>query len=136
MYRACIAIVDASRARLFTFERISDGDGLRENMIEQRDLVSLERRDGDPHRDSHTEEVERRFATRIVDEIAEVIRSPQTNRLVICASPHMLGKLRDARGATFNKLELEEVARDLVTLSPAALREHLTAYGVLPAAAP
>lgn len=136
MYRACIAIVDASRARLFTFERISDSNGMRENLIEQRDLISPERRDRDTHRDAHTEEIEKRFAHRVVDQIADVVRTPETRRLIICASPHMLGELRDARRTQFDKLEIEEVARDLVNLSPAALREHLAAYGVLPAAAP
>jgi hypothetical protein len=41
MYRACIAVVDASRARLFTYERSNDADG-HEELAELTDLVFVQ----------------------------------------------------------------------------------------------
>jgi hypothetical protein len=43
MYRTCIAVVDATRARLFTLERTSDAEGLHEELSERRDLVNIAR---------------------------------------------------------------------------------------------
>jgi hypothetical protein len=53
MYRACIAIVDATRARLFTFERATEPDAMRDELHEHTDLANpalraagIPRRDG------------------------------------------------------------------------------------------
>jgi hypothetical protein len=44
MYRACIALVDAARARLLTFERMTAGTDLREELVERTDFMSPQRR--------------------------------------------------------------------------------------------
>jgi hypothetical protein len=44
MYRACIALVDATRARLFALDRVSDGADTYEELAERtvpRELVKL-----------------------------------------------------------------------------------------------
>lgn len=155
MYRACIAIVDASRARLFTYERETDAEGLHEALTEQRDLVNPSRRlraselfsesrppssrtggvqyTLDDHRDHHVEELDAAFSRQIVGEIASLVRSAATQRLIVCASPNMLGQLRTEYGdLRRDSLELEELPRDLVRLTPVQLRDQLASYGVLP----
>src|SRR4051794_11979702 len=44
MYRACIAVVDATRARLFIFERTTEPEAMRESLREHTDLVNPARR--------------------------------------------------------------------------------------------
>jgi protein required for attachment to host cells len=156
MYRACIAVVDASRARLFTFERTSEVQGLREELVEQRDLVNPSRRlppseiftetrpplgrsgnlqyGTDDHRDEHVDQLDIVFSRAVVDELEDLLRSAPAQRLIICASPGMLGKLRKA--GHWTDLAVDEVPRDLVKLSPDQLHDHLVSYGLLPTPAP
>jgi hypothetical protein len=44
MYRVCIALVDATRARLFTFECAMEGADTREELVERTDFVNPQRR--------------------------------------------------------------------------------------------
>jgi protein required for attachment to host cells len=157
MYRACIAIADASRARIFVYERTSDPDGPHEQFTERTDLVDPARRQrasdlfssapgqarpgphggyGD-HREEHLEQFDMDFARSIIAEIAPIVRDPQTSKLVICASPRMLGELRKLTGALERAgLAVEELARNFVKLPTAALHDQLTASGLLPPAPP
>jgi protein required for attachment to host cells len=154
MYRACIIVVDASRARLFTFERTSDGEGLHEQLSERRDLVSPARRmraselfsddqgssrTGPLHYglgdggDGYIEALDAEFARAIVAEAVELIRSSPVQRLILCASPRMLGTLREVGGELRRSgVPIDELPRDLVKLSVAELREHLASHGLLP----
>lgn len=159
MHRTCIAVADASRARLFTFDRIADGGELREELEERRDLVNPARRlrtselfsdsrpgvgrsgnlqyGFDDHREEHVEQMDAAFARVIVEELERMVRETGAEHLILCASPNMLGDLRGAaarlrRGA----LAIDELPRDLVKLTPSALRTQLADYGVLPPAPP
>jgi protein required for attachment to host cells len=159
MYRACIAVVDASRARLFTYERTADAEGVKEHLIEERDLVNPARRlrpsqlfsesrpatartgnlqyTVDDHRDAHIEELDAVFSRAIVGELLELMRSANPKRVILCASPNMLGELRAAgRELPRTGVEIDELARDLVKLTPPQLRAHLESYGLLPPAPP
>src|SRR5262245_39950027 len=44
MYRVCIALVDATCARLLTFERVTEGADTREELVERTDVANLQRR--------------------------------------------------------------------------------------------
>jgi protein required for attachment to host cells len=155
MYRACIAVVDASRARLFTLERSADGGELLEELVEQRDLANPARRlrpselfsdtrpgtgrtggvqyAFDDHRDAHVDRLDAEFARAVVDELAALLRSARAQRLILCASPRMLGALRDVgRELRRDMLVIDEVPRDLVKLTPTDLRDQLASYGLLP----
>lgn len=159
MYRACIAVVDASRARLFTYERASDTEGLSEHLIEERDLVNLARRlrpvdlfsDSRPgtgrignlqyglddHRDAHIEQLDAEFSRTVIGQLVDLLRANHAQRLILCASPNMLGELRNASADLRREdLAIDEVARDLVKLTPSQLRDRLTDYGLLPARPP
>lgn len=155
MYRACIAVVDASRARLFTYQRTQDAGGLQEQLTEERDFVNPARRrrpselftdsgsDGgrngpvrfgvDDHRDAHVERLDAEFSRMVAAELEQLVRADATRRVILCASPRMLGELRDARkrlGPT--DVPTDEVPRDLVKLTPSLLRAQLASYGLLP----
>jgi protein required for attachment to host cells len=153
MYRACIALVDASRARLFTFERTAEAEGLKDELIEQRDFVNPARRrrpsqlfsdtrpalgrtgtlqyGTDDHRDAHVEAFDIEFSRLIAGELAALVKSARADRVIICASPRMLGELREASKLPRNVV-VDEVPRDLVKLTVPRLREQLVSYGLLP----
>ena len=155
MYRACIAVVDASRARLFTYERSSEIEGLKEHLIEERDLVNPARRQRpsqlfsdsrpgssrtgglqyafDDHREAHVEALDAAFSRLVIDELVNVLRGAHAQRVILCASPNMLGELREAgRDLAREGVEIDELDRDLVKLTPPQLRDHLASYGLLP----
>jgi len=158
MHRTCVVVVDASRARLFTYERVAEPTGLSEQMTEQRDLVNPARRlraselfsDSRPgssrtgglqyayddHRDAHVAELDSEFSRAVIGELSALLEDAPAHRLILCASPHMLGALREA-GRTLSRrdLAIDEVPRDLVKLTPSQLRDQLADYGLLPARA-
>jgi protein required for attachment to host cells len=158
MYRACIAVVDASRARLFTFERSADPGGLRENLVEQQDLVEPSRRLRDSEvlsetrsglartgslqyglddgRDARMDLLEAGFARAVVHEACKLLRVANAQRLILCASPSMLGELRRVRTELPEDVAVDEVPRNLVALAPSELRERLASYAVLPSPPP
>jgi protein required for attachment to host cells len=153
MTRTCIAIVDASRARLFTLERNAEPEGLREQLTEVADLVNPARRlrpselfsdsgtsssrNGnsgatfDDHRAAHLDRLDAEFARDIAKELTPLAAS--VSHLVICASPHMLGALREVTAPMHRAgLQTDELARDLVKLTAIQIREHLATDGLLP----
>jgi protein required for attachment to host cells len=155
MYRVCIALVDATRARLFTFERVADGGDTREVLVERTDLVNPQRRRRpsevfsdtrpgssrtghlqyafDDHRDHHVSQIDDEFARMAMAALRELIDERSTHRVVICASPRMLGRLRSAApGLLPDDIALDELPRDLVKLSPGDVREELASRGLLP----
>jgi protein required for attachment to host cells len=120
MYRATIAVVDASRARLFTFERIDGVRGPREHLIQERDL--------------HVEARDAKFSRTVIGELVGVLRAAHAQRVILCANPRMLGELRAAgRDLPREGVTVDELACDLVKLTPAQLRDHLASHGLLPA---
>jgi protein required for attachment to host cells len=157
MYRACIAVVDASRARLFSFERSQDPEGMQEKLIEERDLVNPARRlrtsqlftdSGsvggrtgtrqfglDDHRGAHVDELDAEFSRLVTEQLEELVRARAAQRVILCASPNMLGVLREVRRRRpASAIPVDEISRDLVKLTPAVLRTQLASYGVLPEA--
>jgi len=155
MYRVCIALVDATRARLFTFERAMEGAQSREELVERADFVNPQRRRRsselfsdtrpgsnhtgqlqyafDDHRDQHVSQLDENFARTAMAALRELIDERPTQRVVIGASPRMLGRLRAAApGLLPGDIALEELQRDLVKLSPADVRAELASRGLVP----
>jgi protein required for attachment to host cells len=140
MYRTCIAVIDASRARLFTFDRTADVGEPREALTETTDLINPARRHAasrgypyDDHGDARLDEMDRTFAKQIATEIRRLTDDPQARRLLVCASPNMLGQMRQLAPFAREGIAVEEIARDLVKLTAPQLREQLQEYGALPA---
>jgi protein required for attachment to host cells len=155
MYRVCIALVDATRARLFTFERVADEADVREELVERADFANPQRRkrpsepfaDARPgsnhsgqlqhafedHRDHHLSQIDEKFARTAMAGLRELIDEHPTQRVIICASPRMLGRLRAAApGLLPDDIARDEIPRDLVKLSPAELRAELVSQNRLP----
>jgi protein required for attachment to host cells len=155
MYRVCIALVDATRARLFTFERVTEGANTREELVERTDFVNPQRRRRssevfsdtqpgssrtghlqyafDDHRDHHISQLDDKFARMAMAGLRELIDEHETQRIVICASPRMLGRLRSAApGLLPGDIALDELPRDLVKLSRGDVRAELASRGLLP----
>ncbi|MBL0215274.1 MAG: host attachment protein [Myxococcales bacterium] len=139
MHRTCIAIMDASRARLFTLDRTAETGTVSESLVEDTGLVNPARRtegsewDYDDHRNHRIEELERTFAKQVATEVRRLTADPKVRRLIVCASPNMLGELRQVASFERPGLEIEETARDLVKLTPHQIRTQLGEYGLLPA---
>jgi|MudIll2142460700_1097286.scaffolds.fasta_scaffold06355_3 protein required for attachment to host cells len=155
MKRTCIAVVDATRARLFTYERTSELEGAREHLIEHLDLVNPARRQRpselfsdsrpgtgrtgglqyafDDHREDHIDEMDAVFARLIADETERLVKSTQATHFILCASPNMLGQLRKVLTV---EIPIDELARDYVKLTPAQLRDTLETHGLLPSKGP
>ncbi|HEY5945949.1 MAG TPA: host attachment protein [Kofleriaceae bacterium] len=159
MKRACIAIVDAARARLYTYqEDANPGQELRE----VRDLANVGRRmkdsemfsetrpsNGSPgrpgptgqpgstkddHRDDHIGMMDTKFAKEIVEEIDKMIRAEAYGHVIMIASPKMLGELRKANGSLKrNGMVVDEIPRDLANLTGNQLHDHLASVDLLPA---
>jgi len=152
----CVVVADGARARLFTLQEGGIGEG-GPTLVEEASLTNAEaevagkelfsdEKPGrnvapggggahgyDDHRDRHLDESERRFARDIADAAADALRREKTARLVLAASPRMIGHLREALTATAVDMKVNEVHKDLTKLSVHEVQEHLAAAGVLPA---
>ena len=153
MERTCIALVDASRARLLTFERTSDPSATREELFEYMDLVNPARRRRpselfsdtrpgtnrtgrlqytfDDHREAHVAHIDAEFARGVRGAIDRLVTAQPARRLIVCASPRMLGLLRAAE-LRHDGIVVDELPRDLVRLPIAQVRARLASYGLLP----
>jgi protein required for attachment to host cells len=132
MYKACIAVIDAARARLFVFTRTAHHSGVDEQMVEQTDLVNPARRDPQvrPPDVAHHDQA---FAAGVAVQLDRVASDWEVDRVVLCASPRMLGILRGLTAALHRPGRVvDELPRDLVRLSASELRTYLAAYGLLP----
>jgi len=134
MKRACIAIVDATRARIYTYDRTEDPVGAHAAFVgalhEALDLVNPGRghdrcstaRPGS----KHAGELDRRFAHQVVDEIDRISRERAFDRVLLVATPGMLGELRGVDGALQRpELMVEYVTRDLARLTSPQIHDHL-----------
>jgi protein required for attachment to host cells len=155
----CVVVVDSSRARFFTLEAASVPElESGPNLVECSDLVNpeaslsgretwTEARSGrntargggpahsyDDHRNSHDDEVNRRFAKRIAEETESLARRNGVKYLVLVAANRMLGFLRETLTLPSGKqIEVREVAKDLARLHPQEIHRNLNNYGALPA---
>ncbi len=146
-----VAVADAARARLFTYQR-HDNPG--QDLLERVDLVNPERRQRpsevhsdtrpgtsyaptgvgfavDDHRDAHQDEVERRFSVQISAELAKLVQETGYREVVLVASHRMLGHLRSAYLAPPG-VGLHELALDLTREPAPALHQRLADLGLLP----
>jgi protein required for attachment to host cells len=159
MKRACIAVVDAARARLFTYQEDAEpGRELREirdlvnpgRRMKQGDMFSESRppltgtgKPGvgkeptstkDDHRDDHVEMMDMKFAKEIVEELDKILRLEGYGHVILVAPPKMLGELRKANGTLKrNGLVLDEVQNDLSNLNVTQVHDHLASVDMIPA---
>lgn len=152
MKRACIAFVDATRARICEYdERNSPGHELNE----VTDLVNPGRRHiaevfedetggnrtggggaqstaTDDHRRNFVDERDSKFAREVVGALDKMVREQQFTQVVVVAGPRILGELRRHDAPLRREgLTLDEVERDITQLSNAQLHDHLAQLGVI-----
>jgi protein required for attachment to host cells len=156
MSRITLVVADAARARLFTFQPSDEPGNGASHLIERGDLVDPARRlragelltetrpasnraptgrgfATDDHRDEFIGELDRRFAAEIMQKAEEIIETTAAQRLIIIASPHMLGLLRHHTDLLRGRLDIDETALDLTHETVPELQTHLTDLGLLPA---
>lgn len=153
----CVVAADATRARLFTFEDHEGQDEAPTRKFRERmTLVDPARRRRaselfsdtrpgldrapsgrgfalDDHRDAALDRMDRGFAASIADAIEQIMRAHGCTRLILAASPRMLGILRTFEPLGGRDIERQEIDRDLVRLSGSQLHDHLAERGLLPA---
>ena len=148
--RACIAIIDAARARLFTYEgfelqEVADfaNPGRR---VEPRDRVSdpragssrgpAENRSAmDDHREAKVANADLEHAKCALAELARVLAQHELQHVIVVASPHMLGMVRQEGKALFARdgLVVDEIARDFTHLTVSQIHDHLAQLHLIPA---
>jgi protein required for attachment to host cells len=150
MQRACIAIVDAARARIFSFQDMEES----QELVEQLDLVSAGRRakdadlfaDASPgsrgafgvrgavddHRDAHRDEMDSKFAAHVTREVERVAKERGLGHVIFVTPPRMLGVVRPHL-ETMRKhgLLVDELERDLSQLTMSQLQDHLAQQGMI-----
>jgi len=133
--RTCIAIVDATRARILVHER---SDQVNE-MTERVDLVNGARRATnvastrtrgdhfgfDAPRTEQLGRLDTLFAHDIVAELSRIAGETSSRELVLSASPHMLGLLREPL-SKLHGVRIMELVSDLTKLDRDELRERLS----------
>jgi|RhiMethySRZTD1v2_1073278.scaffolds.fasta_scaffold00164_59 protein required for attachment to host cells len=156
MMRTCIVAADATRARLFTFEEMIAPNGVKtQELREERTLVDPARRRRaselfsdsrpgldrapsgrgfalDDHRDAARRRMDRDFAADIAEAIVEQTRAHGHTKLIVAASPRMLGFLRQLAPLAGHPIDLCEIDRDFARLSQSQLHDHLADRGLLP----
>ncbi|ROR34627.1 host attachment protein [Inmirania thermothiophila] len=85
----------------------------------------------DDHREGHMAEFERRFARRIGETAARMLRRHPA-RLVLVAEKRMLGHLRQSLNGSAAGVTVQEVAKDLCRMAPMEIHERLAEDGLLP----
>ncbi len=151
MQRACIAIVDAARARVYRF---SDVDGSQQ-FVEELDLVSAGRRAKDnelftesspgtrnsgagirggvdDHRDGHRAEMDSKFAAHVAREVERVAKEHGLGHVVFVTPPRMLGVVRPhLEVMRKHGLGVDEVERDLSQLTAPQIQDHLASLDMM-----
>ncbi|MBV8758639.1 MAG: host attachment protein [Deltaproteobacteria bacterium] len=155
--RACIAIIDSTRARICEYdERNAAGHELHEifDMLNPgrrhiaevfEDTESGERIGGgnsagvgthqqatDDHRQQFVNTRDEKFAREVVAQIDRIVREGAFPHLVLIASPHMLGEIRKhAAVLERDGLKLDEYDRDLGGMNDAQVHDHLAHAGIV-----
>jgi protein required for attachment to host cells len=157
MKRVFIAIVDAARARLYTYQE--DAEPGRQ-MREVRDLTNPGRRlkasemfsetrpglhragargfepgtTWDDHRDEHIDMMDLKFAKEVIDEIEQFLRTEAYGRVILASPPRMLGELRKASASLRRDgLIVDEVPEGLSYMTSPQLHDHLAGLSLIPA---
>jgi protein required for attachment to host cells len=143
MKRACIAIVDAAHARIYTYQQIEEQEP---TLHEERDLVNPGRQAGDlysdtkpgnrwqeggrgstdDHRNGNLAMRDGKFAKEVIDEVEKIVKEQGFGHVILVASPKMLGQLRQHEAALRRgDIVVDEIAQDLAWLTSPQVHDHL-----------
>jgi protein required for attachment to host cells len=138
MNKTWILIADGSRGRIIRQLRPDAGTGDRlDDLIFETDHKKLSeimadrpgrsitsmgtRRSAMEYHSQPVQEQEARFAGMMLSTLARAYAAQEFDRLVIVAEPRMLGAIRLKLPSTLRRVVVEEVAKDLTSLSPQEL---------------
>lgn len=156
MNRTCIVVADAGTARFFDVEPLdSPRDTLR--LVERIALTNPDlrtlgesvsgrvhtetntnRQAGPVHpmgaqRERHRTELNRRFGNEIAVQAGEMTKDWKNGTVMLIAAPQLLGLMREnMREALGPGIELKELAKDYVNLTPGEIRDHLALNTLIP----
>lgn len=158
MNKSLIAVIDGTKARLFTvkypdFPEYESGPDLIERKcltstakeLQGKDLWSNTKTGSnqgsgskghnyDDHRDNHLQEFERTFAKEIAHHVIELISQEDLRQLILVAEPQILGLLRNTLQGNCSKknIEVQEIAKDLCKYKPKQIQEYLAELNLIP----
>jgi protein required for attachment to host cells len=158
MNKTCIVVADAGLARFYDLEE-AESPSLEARLVERavltnevdlksrgervtgkvRSETNTDRGSGPVHpmgarRERHRGELERRFGIEIIRQTRDITRGWERGVVVLVAEPQLLGLMREPlRKALHRDLDLKELARDYVHLTPSDLYDHLARNGIVPA---
>ena len=153
-----VIVAGGSRARFFTLEdasipELESGPRLvelmdmvnPENKVHEGTLWSANKSGGnrapgggpahgyDDHREQHEDEFERRFARDIAEEALRLVKSNNTQHVILVAQKRMLGFLRNTLDPLLKAgVHIQEFAKDLGKLPSQDLHAHLSRQHLLP----
>ena len=140
MDKIWIVAADSTRARIFEaqsqaelkeIETLTHGEGRLQEQELQSDRPGRtfdSRGDG---RHAYVQETDpkvneaQRFARAVVDYLEQGRNDHRYERLLLVAAPAFLGQLRESMHAPLAKTVSASVAKNVVTLSPGEIRQHL-----------
>lgn len=140
----CVVLIDGSRARFFQVANARGAAGARETKLDEvHDMINAGRRlrpsermgdtrpglsrefrgmpthGMDDHRDDNQRELDRRFASDVIDALARLAREHAWNTALLVAPPGMLGLVRpEAERLRSAGLEIETLDRNLTGMAP------------------
>jgi protein required for attachment to host cells len=144
--RACIALVDAAHARIFTYSELPGQDP---EFVEIADLTNPGRQahgyfaerasrapgvthhTKDDHRTDHIEELEARFVRDVMADLTKLVREQAFEHVIFVASPKMLAKLRVEAAPLAKQIVIDELAQDLAWMTAPQVHDHLAAQHVV-----
>lgn len=159
--KAHLVVVDAARARLFSWKSSDDValDGY-PRLVELDDLVNPEGRlqdrevfsneitgnrttyrmagpgpthGFDDHRDAHRDELQRRFLRDVARRLSEHVTREGPSRVILVSETQVLHDLRqEVESALPRDIQVEELAENLSKENPTHLQQILAKKGLLP----
>jgi protein required for attachment to host cells len=142
MKRACIVVLDAAQARLFSYQ---PHDGPEPALREELEFVNEGRRDHgkfsetkpgnrwqeggrgstDDHRNAQIADHDEKFVKRALGEVAHQVQELGFPDVILIASPKMLGLVRSIGHPVRKDVAFIEIAQDLSWMTPSQLHDHL-----------
>ncbi len=151
MHSYLVAVVDGAHARFLTFStaEFPDTELTSSHLTEHSSLNSAEKplavkreadnpigrkHHGQRHdRPKQSAEMDRRFASLVVEQLNSVAQDARSQQIVLAAEPHVLGHLRELIPSHFSAaVEIRELAKDLCRLRPHDLHQYLAGKKLLP----
>ena len=159
MGKCCVVLTNRAQARFFTLEAAEFPElESRHKLVERAEFINPEkeiaRRDlyadsktgrgqaphggpshgYDDHRSQHEEEIDRRFARKVLEKARRVSQANHARSIVLIAPAPMLGLLRPELDVIRKcSMEVQVLTEDMTKFSPKQIHDYLAREQLLPA---